>query len=182
MNRGKIVIVMMLVVGVGLASFAWWHRWRRSRAVLTSWGSQAADAIRNGEKVDLFRIGPARQGRGTNAEEITVGTQRYLLFDRRDITNSAGLIHARHHLLHEQGFAWHAGDAEIEPTWDFVLRFTKGQSVATMALDFSGQRARLLERDREVSMAPISAALQAFILDIMSTDASGTAIPEEDRE
>ncbi len=182
MNRGKFVIVLMLVIGVGLASFAWWHRWRRSQTVLTTWGSEAADAIRTGEKVELFRIGQAPRMRGAEVEEITVGNHSHLLFDRRDITNSAGLIHARHHLLHEQGFAWDAGDAEDEPTWDFVLRFTKGQSVATMAFDFSGQRARLLERDREVSMAPISAALQAFVLDIMPTDASGTAIPEEDRE
>ncbi len=181
MNRGKFVIVMMLVVGVGLASFAWWHRWQRSQMVLTNWGSEAADAIRTGEKVELFRVGRAHRIVGAEAEEITIGNHTYLLFDRRDITNSAGLIHARHHLLQEKGFGWDAGDAEGEPTWDFVLRFSKGQSVATMAVDFSGRRARLLERNREVGMAPIADALQAFILDIMPTGASGTAIPEEAR-
>ena len=173
MNSGKIVIVVVFAVGLGLAVFSWLHRWQASQQVLEFWGGEAAYVIRTGKKVELLRIGPAI-GVATDLEGFTVGNRRYCIIDQFDISKAPGLIHARHHLLHEKGFIWEALGSGGDTGWEYAFRFTKGDSVATMAFDFERQRARLIERDREVSMAPISAALRKFVVGLIPRDVSVT--------
>ena len=189
MNRGKSVIIAIVLVGLGLSTFAWWHRWTRSQQVLEHWGEQAAIVIRNGKSVELLRLTPRVSGAadirpqdGTNAAsrpaELNIAGATYAV-EATDISDAAGLIHARHHLLHEQGFVW---DEPRDPaqlaTWTVALRFQQGNTTATMALDFAAQRARLVERDVEVSMEPIAPALQTFINELMLTgDADRPASP-----
>ena len=181
MNRGKIVIVLMLLVGMGLASFAWWHRWQRAQPVLSNWGHEVTVSIRLGQQVELWRLADGEQA--ALAERISVGGHSWAVVERRDISDARGLIHARHALLQREGFAWDVAPLESKPAWGYVLRFRGERATATMALDFRNRRARLLERDREVGIEPIADGLQAFVEELMPPDdVLRTTTPATDQE
>ena len=150
---GKLVISTMVGVGVAMAVFAWWARYSASQQVLATWGKDAVVAIRTGKKVELLR-------------GISYDQTRELAFDEiRDISKTPGLIHARHHLVHQKGFHWDAErEAGVKPTWEVGLRFTQEDRVATMLLDFESGRALLIEKQAEVTMRPIIIdALKKFL-------------------
>lgn len=153
MISGKIVISTMVGVGVALAAFAWWARYSASQQVLEAWGKDAVIAIRTGKNVELLR-GVSRTESGEFVFEETT-----------DISKTPGLIHARHHLVHQKGFRWEAERTENEPpNWETGLRFTRDNRVATMLFDFDSARAYLLENQAEVTMRPIIVdALKKFL-------------------
>ncbi len=165
MNHGKTVIVTMLLVALGLAAFAWWHRWSRSQNVLQHWGREASVAIRKGRSVELLRLS---KDPGASDAALQVDGQVYAV-EAMDISQAPGLIHARHHLLHEKGFLWEEPRSlDYVAQWSAALRFRHGDSTATVALDFAANRARLLEQNTEASMAPIASALRTFLDELMA--------------
>ena len=169
MNRGKIVIITMMVVAIGLAIFAWWNRYSQSQKVLEVWGADVVLAIRTGDRAHLLQLQSlANRAAAENEDRIDVlknGEKTTLVVvNQQEITDVPGLIHARHHLVHRMGFDWDAPrSATCEPTWPLALRFHE-PGTATMLLDFDCKRVYLLERDVEVAMRPIIAdALFEFI-------------------
>jgi hypothetical protein len=162
----------MVAVGMAMAIFAWWVRYNRSQQVLAIWGRDAVVAIRDGEKVELLRL--SRSSEGGSGETIVLGSEAssskdgnaksVLAVDKvTDISQTPGLIHARHHLLQEKGFDWDAEPDDCLPRWEVGLRFTHGGNVATMLLDFECNRAYLVQRDADVNMKPIAASLRKFL-------------------
>jgi hypothetical protein len=167
MNRSKTAVVAMVAVGMAMAIFAWWVRYNRSQQVLAIWGRDAVVAIRDGEKVELLRL--SRSSEEGSGETIVLGSEdgnakSVLTVDKvTDISQTPGLIHARHHLLQEKGFDWDAEPDNCLPRWEVGLRFTHGENVATMLLDFQCNRAYLVQRYAEVNMKPIAASLSKFL-------------------
>lgn len=192
MNQGKFVIVLMVAVGLGMAFFAWWARYSASQRVLDRFGADVAVAVRNGDSVVLLGISPASTANHPTGEQPNVspseetpsqpaaqqpvdrfsipsklGENETILYvtSRQDITRAAGLIHARHHLLHEKGFDWNPVPVEKSAgeNWTTGLQFTHGDKTATWIFDFEAQKAYIVERDAEVGIAPIASALQEFL-------------------
>lgn len=188
MNRSKSVILAMVLMGVFLGGFAWWARYTRSRVVLDKLGREAVVAIRTGKPVELLKLAkaPPDAGQGTRREDTTsaaesatepVTTPTTTIADPLsvpglsldfsgsvDITDAPGLIHARHHLIHEKGYAWNeALPNDYVPEWDYALRFMNSGKTTTMLIDFTNRRALFPERQLDVSLQPILAdALQKF--------------------
>lgn len=185
MNQGKVVIGAMLVISIALAVFAWWTRYSRSQQVLSTWGRDAVVAIRTGEKVELLVLGPADVASSDPPELLVIpewapagnGPERRTIRRRIDITGTPGLIHARHHLIHEKGFSWDAVRSEdCRPQWETALRFSKNGNLATMAFDFQCKRVCLVERQVEVGMAPsIAEALTIFFAELTEGPATPAA-------
>lgn len=173
MNQGKFVIVAMVAVGLSMAVFAWWARYDASQRVLDRFGPNVAVAVRNGKKVELLTLSNARPPDKSEAEavsvpssdgELTVGDERLFVTASQEITDAPGLIHARHHLLHEKGFDWEEPRSTTTPSnWTHALRFTHDEGVATWILDFTGNRAYIVERKAEVGMEPIAPSLKKFL-------------------
>ena len=163
MVQGKFVIIAMVTVGLGLSGFAWWARYQGSRQVLSVWGPDAVIAIRQGREVELLRLSDEATDEPAT-ETMKIHDREVFVQSRKDITQVPGLIHARHHLIHEKGFDWTEPRPDTcEPTWDVAIRFRLDERVATLAMDFQCNRAFLVERDAEVSMKPISASMQKFL-------------------
>ena len=163
MISGKLVISTMVGVGVALAAFAWWARYSASQQVLATWGKDAVIAIRTGEKAELLR--GIRRDEADKAS-ANAGSPADLVFNEvTDISKTPGLIHARHHLVHQKGFHWEAEREDgVPPTWKVGLRFTREDRVATMLFDFDSGRALLVENQAEVTMRPIIVdALKKFL-------------------
>lgn len=171
MNNGKFVIIAIAVVGVAMSTFAWWVRWSRSQIVLNHWGYEAAVAIRNGEGVELLELTSIPPSDA--AEEISIRTvanpqpaetSKVWVAKTIDISKTPGLIHAKHHLLHVKGLDWDAPREEgCAPEWSVAMRFKHPDHVATMLFDLQCNRAYLVERNIEVSMAPIAKGIKTFL-------------------
>lgn len=175
MVQGKFVIIAMVTVGLGLSGFAWWARYQGSRQVLSVWGPDAVIAIRQGREVELLRLSDTAM-EGQSTETMKIQDREVFVQSSTDITQVPGLIHARHHLIHEKGFGWKDPRPDgCEPNWDVAIRFRMDQRVATLAMDFQCNRAFLVERDAEVSMKPISASMRKFLDGIPTGQTSGGA-------
>lgn len=191
MNRSKSVILAMVLMGVFLGGFAWWARYTRSRVVLDKLGRDAVVAIRTGKPVELMRVEQApTTSTAASSDDVTASSTESasetpatpstptpetaattpitlpgLRFSKSvDITDAPGLIHARHHLIHEKGYAWdEALPDDYVPAWDYALRFVNSGTTTTMLIDFANRRALFPERQLDVSLQPILAdALQKF--------------------
>lgn len=179
MNQGKFVILAMVGIGSALAGFGWWVRYSGSQQVLAVWGPQAVVAIRTGEPVELFAVGlPAN---GQLGGVIRIEPEDYppssvVASEPIDITKAPGLIHARHHLVHQKGFDWDSPrDRNCTPHWEVAMRFKRDGITATIVLDFTCNRAYLVERKTEVGMRPIIAdALKRFLADFELPDSDVT--------
>lgn len=176
MNRSKSVIVAMVTVGVVMALFAWWNRYQGSQRILATWGPEAVVAIRKGERVELLYLDSEASASGErislesrpSAPGEPSSTTSFRISRTIDITDAPGLIHARHHLLHERGFAWGLGETECESEWELALRFVHGDNVATLALDFQCNRIYFVERGVSANMQPIASSLRKFLDDLTS--------------
>jgi len=169
MNQGKFVIVAMVAVGLSMAVFAWWARYEASQRVLDRFGADVAIAVRNGKQVELLTLSktPPTDKEGAN-NLITIpnvdGGEQLFVTKSQEITDAPGLIHARHHLLHENGFNWEEPrSTDSSPNWTHALRFTHDEGVATWILDFADNRAYIVERKTEVGMGPIASSLKQFL-------------------
>ena len=172
MNRGKFVIAAMVAVGLSMAIFAWWARYSASQRVLSRFGPSVAVAVRNGERVEFLGLATTPQAESTGSIHVRSpqGETELFISSIRDITNTPGLIHARHHLLHEKGFEWGPpnsdGTEAAVRNWTVALRFTKKSDIATWVFDFDQKRAYIVERDTEIGMAPIAPNLREFLSDL----------------
>jgi hypothetical protein len=163
MISGKLVISSMLAVGLSMALFAWWARYSQSQQVLETWGRDAVVAIRTGEQVELLRASSEDSDEG---EALTIGDSTVRFDTSGDISETPGLIHARHHLVHQKGFDWTgAVEPDCQPQWDTGLRFkdTKRNKVSTMLFDFNCNRVHLLENQAEVTMRPTEYIMQKVV-------------------
>lgn len=169
MNQGKFVITAMVAVGLAMAIFAWWARYSASQRVLERFGPTVAVAVRNGDRVELLGLSRDVGDSAVEVESIRCpardGKTSVYVTDKRDISEAAGLIHARHHLLHDKGFEWDIDSvpANADPNWSVALRFIHGAGTATWVFDFQRQRAYIVERQTEIGMGPIAPSLQTFI-------------------
>lgn len=182
--QGKIVICTMVAVGIGMAGFAWWARFSASRRILDNFGAQVTVAVRSGEPVELWRLSPVVSAGNLQPVESKQGETLAYVDQRLDITDTPGLIHARHHLLHERGFDWgrreraedptvtepvdaRATEIEHAPGWGYALHFRHERGNATWLLDFARQRAKIIEADVEVGVSPIAPSLEKFVLELL---------------
>ncbi len=163
MNKGKFVIVTMVAIGLAMAVFAWWARYEASQRVLERFGPQVAVAVRKGQRVELLTLSQSKPADESSLEILSVGDEQLYVSSSQEIADAPGLIHARHHLLHEKGFHWDEPPSTTPPNWTRALRFSHDEGVATWILDFTDNRAFIVERKAEVGMAPIAPALKKFL-------------------
>lgn len=177
MISGKLVISTMVAVALAMAAFAWWARYSQSQQVLEVWGKDAVVAIRTSKRVELLKAtSQANQPPPTALPkfelELPTGTstEKIGFVTVKEISKTPGLIHCRHHLVHQKGFDWFAERKKgCQSNWTVGLRFLPDSKAATskrkatMLFDFACNRVFLVERQAEVTMRPIIAdALKEF--------------------
>jgi hypothetical protein len=159
-NRGKLVILLMLMTAVAAAGVAWWYQFRQGGKVLQLWGSAAAYRIRLAPKCELWQLAPLSDEE--NDERLLVNDQAWTIAARRDITEARGLVHARQALIQDANYLFEVPPHDKLPDWSYALRFQdeSGQTLLVFALadgwvfePQSGRYARL---------TPIIGGLQKF--------------------
>ncbi|MFM7043572.1 MAG: hypothetical protein ACKO35_15460 [Planctomycetaceae bacterium] len=109
---GTALVLSLLAVAVGLASFAVWFQWQQTRRCLTFYGSDAAWLIQRAPRVEVWER--------TSADDAGVAGIR-----RWDVTSARGLVHLRRGLVEDANLDWDRSDtrAIAADAWQFALAF-----------------------------------------------------------
>ncbi len=145
MNQGKLVIVFIFGLSAVMGGYAWWHHYSQGRECVELWGSETGELIRYADKVELLRVAVG----GSDAEaNVSIGEVDYAIVAQRDITGTQGLVHARQALIEDASFLWKE-TPDASPTWNYVLRFTRGDKQVAVAIDCTEGNVRLVGSDKQ---------------------------------
>ncbi len=159
MQRGKIVIVLIVGVAVAMAGYTCWHHYRKGYHALRFWGQQAATLIRHAPQVELLKLAGDRQsddevfiGKAAPQSVLRIGDQDVPVLQRDDISSMRGLVHARHTLIVDRNFNWQQSAIDPATDWDFALRFSDQQQQVTLVFSLQQRTVRSLDHDRQLKM------------------------------
>ena len=164
-HRGQFVIFCIFVLAIAASVFAVWHHHWQGRRAMMLWEIESATLIERARQVELLLLASQDDPTGPG-EELDIGGRTMLVTGRKDVSRAGGMVHARHALLVDASFDWEAPRDEnlaARTRWEYALRFSEAGQTATVALDLSSGRARLLERGKEASIAPIADGMRKFI-------------------
>lgn len=131
---GSLLVLGILALAVGLASFAVWFQWTQTRRCLAFFGPDVSEAIQGAPRVEAWRLA------SSGAE------RRLLATSRTDVSQARGLVHLRHGLVEDSNYTWSPTESGRRPvgSWDVALAFFAvgaAQPRAILAFDLDGEGA-----------------------------------------
>ena len=141
--NGKTVILLILAVALGSATLAWWNQYRRGQRVLELWGPDVAYRIRLAPDTELLSLAaspaepppaPADANTALTPASLAVGSRVFAIEDRRNLTGSPGLVHARQALIQDSSYEWDAPTPDSEITWRYALQFRDPRATPSTTL------------------------------------------------
>jgi hypothetical protein len=159
-NRGKRITAAIVVVAVCAAGVAWWYGYRQGQRVLTLWGPAAAYRIRLAPRCELLTLEPASEDAPA---DLVLGTQRWAIRRRVDLSAARGLVHARQALIADSSYRW-----DVPPVppgsarWEYALRFQDEQGETLLVFDLQQTQVLDWNQDRQADIRPIAAGLRTF--------------------
>lgn len=164
MNRGVLVILTMFGVAAGLGVVAIVFLYSQGSRAMDFWGRDAAVLIRKAPQVELLWLESSAEGDQPRVfvEQLSIEDRPVRAVKVQDITDSRGLVHARHALITDASFDWDNPRGDCQPKWSYALRFTDGAEQAIVAVDLPCQRVRLVSHGQEASIAPSAEAFDEF--------------------
>lgn len=161
MNRGKLAVISILLLGLVLAGFAWWWNYQHGRRCLDFWGDQGALRIRRAPKATLLWLGPPDDISDT--QQLRIGAKHYSVLATQEAGQARGLIHARHALLDDASYEWEERADPSGTEYSLAVRFVGSGGATTAAFDFAHRRIAHVESGREQNAAEkIVAGWRAF--------------------
>ena len=137
MNRGTIAIVVMLVVGVCMAGYAWWHQTQRGKRIQEFLGTETVQLLRHAPEVEVYWLQEKREPATDSPETLLAGCRKQI------VTNVQGLVHARHALILDYNYQF--GEAtESKPKWKYAMRFIDGDQSRTVLIAGSDTTIQIL--------------------------------------
>jgi hypothetical protein len=141
LTRGKLIVLAILLLAVGLAVVNMIVQTRASGRAVAHWGPAAASLILTASHVELLELSAARQTDEPNVpprpapdqESLQIGSDRLVVVQRVDASRAPGILHARRALVADNLFDWEATPAE--PTWRYAMRYREGDSTFTLLFD-----------------------------------------------
>jgi hypothetical protein len=180
-QRGKLVILLMVALGMALAGYAWWHQRQAGRRSTAFWGTAGAMRVRFAPEVEFLPLVPADAAADPTAERsrLTIGEASYGVGEPVRLAGSRGLVHARHALLDDLSYDWQAAPT-TEGNWEFLLRFRDGSEPVTAAFDTERGWIHFVEQGRTLQLIPkIAAAFRQKGSDWHALATRATMPPEE---
>lgn len=163
-NRGQLAILILAVLAVGMAGFAWWFRYQQSVRIMEFWGTEAARLIRHSSELKVYRVSSQpTAGAADDAQTVDILGQPYFLSDRKDISEAVGLVHVRHFLIQDAGFDWNERVANEPAEWEYALDFVEAGNTVTVAFDLANQQICFVQQQRRVSIEPMADAIGNFL-------------------
>lgn len=169
-NPGKLAVIGILLLAVGLAGFAWWWNWQRTVKCREFYGGDGANLIRTATQVEGLTLSGLYDDE--SQEQIVVGSGAFEIVGRKDLSRANGLIHARTALLDDGSYRWDdQTTGDCQPVFLYAVRFREGERQITLAFDFGCPHLWIVETQRQVTLAPkIAEGWQSFLKRQMGSD------------
>lgn len=163
LNPGKLAVVGILLVAVGLAGFAWWWNWQRTQRCRDFYGGEGAHLIRTATRVEGLLLSGLYDDQ--TREQIEVGPHAFEVVGRRDLSKAKGLVHARTALLDDTSYDWNdRTTGDCQPLIYHAMAFREGDQAITLAFDFGCRRLWIVEEQKQVTLAPkIASGWESFL-------------------
>lgn len=160
MNRGKLLILIMLTAGLTAGIVAWWHQYQQGVRVLELWDAEMAFQIRMAPECQLMRL--SQPGIESN-EQISIAGELWGVGDQVDIGKARGIVHARQALISDASYKWDTVPP-AQPVWTEAIRFGSGPLQQTFAFDLKQGVIRNVEHGNQANLAPhVTAGLRTFL-------------------
>jgi hypothetical protein len=156
-NRGKAVIVGIILLALLLSGYSWWHQFQKSRRCREFLGTEAAQLIRLAPQVVLLRLEQESAVAGSSNRPkgiLRIGGDTVLVSQHVEITGTPGLSHARHALLQDVNYQWDASQSDCVSQWSFALRFAQDGEDVIIAFDTQCNRIGLNGAERTGPFVP----------------------------
>ncbi|MCP4194514.1 MAG: hypothetical protein GY768_28235 [Planctomycetaceae bacterium] len=160
MNRGKLLILIMLTAGLTAGIVAWWYQYQQGVRVLELWDAEMAFQIRMAPECQLLQL---NQPGIESDEQIIIAGVPWGVGDRIEIGQARGIIHARQALISDASYNWNS-DPPAHPVWTEAIAFGSGPLQQTFALDLKQGVIRNLNQGNQGNLAPhVAAGLRKFL-------------------
>lgn len=171
LNPGKLAVVGILLLAVGLAGFAWWWNWQRTVKCREFYGGEGAHLIRTATQVEGLELSEYLSG-SEPSEEVKAGRHLLRIASRKDLSKVNGLIHARTALLDDSSYRWDdQTTGDCQPKLLYAVRFREGEQKITLVFDFGCPHVWVVETQRQVTLAPkIAEGWQSFLKRQMASE------------
>jgi hypothetical protein len=169
MNRGKIIILLILSAAVGISGYGVWYRHQQMHRVLEALSPRAAQLIAYAPHVELLELGAGENPAAEPDLVISIQNKNRSIAAKKVVGESKGFSNLRADLVRDSSYAWNKpeakpGDNDVA-TWQYVIVFNDGSDEARLAFDTEHCHLLLLESGPALSISPICEAATAFFLE-----------------
>ncbi len=184
-NRGKLVIVTMLGVGLCAAAFAAWYQYRGQHRAHDHWGTTSAVLISEAPRVTVLWLGESGpqeestfQDQPADAEparprRVEFGDRSWKVLSSKDGQAARGIKNIRQALVQDTTFDWNSPPLDEEPEWQYAIGFTDNRNWATVLFDFETGRVALTGAKKTALLDPSAKKeLQEFFAEQFADEAS----------
>jgi hypothetical protein len=162
-NPGKLAVVGIVLLAVGMAGFSWWWNWQRTQRCRDFYGGEGANLIRTATHVEGQTLSGFYDDE--SKDQIEVGSHALEVVGRKDLSQVQGLIHARTALLDDSSYLWNdPTTGDCQPLILYAVRFRDGDQMTTLAFDFGCRQVWVVETQKHVTLAPkIAGGWESFL-------------------
>jgi hypothetical protein len=177
MNRGKLVIVIILGVALFAAGFSTWYHYRGQHRAISFWAANTAVLIAEAPQVRVFQLGessavseesgaadePGTPPDGADAESqppavVEFGGLDWKVVSSKDARSARGGNNVRRALVIDTTFDWKGPPSEEAPHWQYALAVNDGRYWATILFDFESRRVALAGGKKTALLDPAANA------------------------
>lgn len=167
MNRGKLLILVMVAAGVAAGTLKIWKQNQHMDQVLENLSSNVVRLIAEAPQAELLRVRLLSESeRRPTSEAIEDDGQAYEVLDRKVLIGVKGFADVRDRLVDDTSYnSW---KVHLEPGpsyWQYVLIFSDGKEQARLAFQISDRRralVKLLDHGPYFAADPIADGLETF--------------------
>ncbi len=168
MNRGKIIILLILTAAIAVSGYGVWYRHHQMRRVLAAFSAPSAQQIAYAPETEILRL--AAQGEATTGADhnIEIGHQPHSVLNRKVIHDSKGFSNLRADLVRDSSYDWTAtepAETNDSANWQYILVFRDGADEVRLAVDIDHCQIMLLNAGPMLSIAPICKAVTDYFHD-----------------
>jgi hypothetical protein len=164
MNRGKLVILLTVLLAGAIAFASVWYFHRQSNRVIEALSPQVAMLITYAPSAQVARLVPesAAKGNADPAEIVRVQGKSYLVLDRHAAPAGNDLTNLRSWLIHNDNYDWGAAPDINAAAWQYDLTLSDGPRRTDLLFDLTTAQMLLLPENTVLSVRPMVDGLQAF--------------------
>jgi hypothetical protein len=186
MNRGKLVIVIILGVALVAAAFSTWYRYRGQHRAHDFWGTSTALLIADAPQVKAYQLGEA----GPTAEDAPAAAEgatpdeaaaadlpppthvefhgyEWKIDTIKDAQAARGINNVRTALVLDMTYDFKSPAPADEPDWRYALAVNNGKHWATLLFDFDTRQVALAGGKKTILLdKAASADLRQFFAEV----------------